>query len=141
MTERWRLIDGKELYDIVSDPGQQKNIAEDHSNVVKRLRGDYEKWWTSLAPAVAQTVRYGLGGAENPTTLASHDWLMPGVKQIIRFVNRDVLICKLIKRTNKLNQITQLRFWQILYLQRQQDILTHCAPIHQVCFLKHHPHP
>ena len=81
MTERWRLIDGKELYDIVSDPGQQKNIAEDHPNVVKRLRGDYEKWWTSLAPALAQTVRYGLGGAENPTTLASHDWLMSGVKQ------------------------------------------------------------
>ena len=27
---------------------------------------------------MAQTVRYGLGGAENPTTLASHDWLMPG---------------------------------------------------------------
>jgi len=81
MTERWRLIDGKDLYDIVSDPGQQKNIAEDHPNVVKRLRGDYEQWWTSLAPALAQTVRYGLGGAENPTTLASHDWLMPGVKQ------------------------------------------------------------
>ena len=30
---------------------------------------------------MAQTVRYGLGSAENPTTLASHDWLMPGVKQ------------------------------------------------------------
>jgi hypothetical protein len=81
MTERWRLIDGKELYDIVSDPGQQNNIAEDHPLVVKRLRGDYETWWASLAPALAQTVRYGLGGDENPTTLASHDWLMPGVKQ------------------------------------------------------------
>jgi len=26
-----------------------------------------------------QTVRYGLGGDEDPTTLGSHDWLMPGV--------------------------------------------------------------
>ena len=26
------------------------------------------------------TVRYVLGGAENPMTLSSHDWLMPGVE-------------------------------------------------------------
>ena len=81
MTERWRLIDGEQLYDIVADPGQKKDIAEDHPDVVRRLRGDYETWWQSLAPALEQTVRYGLGGAENPTTLASHDWLMPGVEQ------------------------------------------------------------
>ncbi len=81
MTERWRLIDGTELYDIVADPGQKKDVAAHHPDVVTRLRGDYERWWTSLEPALAQTVRYGLGGAENPTTLGSHDWLMPGVKQ------------------------------------------------------------
>ena len=81
MTQRWRLIDGNDLYDIVSDPGQQNNMAEDYPHVVKRLRGEYETWWASLEPAMAQTVRYGLGSAENPTTLASHDWLMPGVKQ------------------------------------------------------------
>ncbi|NQT86265.1 hypothetical protein HQ560_05830 [bacterium] len=81
MTERWRLIDGKQLYDIVADPGQTKDIAAGNPEVVERLRGDYEKWWASLAPAMEQTVRYDLGGAENPTTLGSHDWLMPGVKQ------------------------------------------------------------
>jgi len=81
MTQRWRLIDGKELYDIIADPGQEKDVAADHPDVVKRLRGDYETWWTSLEPALRQTVRYGLGGAENPTTLASHDWLMPGTQQ------------------------------------------------------------
>ncbi len=81
MTERWRLVDGKQLYDIVADPGQQQDVAADHPDVVKRLRHDYETWWTSLEPALQQTVRYGLGGAENPTTLASHDWLMPGVVQ------------------------------------------------------------
>ena len=81
MTKRWRLIDGKALYDIVSDPGQQNDRAEHHPEVVKRLRSDYETWWMSLEPAMARTVRYALGGAENPTTLGSHDWLMPGVKQ------------------------------------------------------------
>ena len=81
MTERWRLIGGKELYDIIADPGQKTDVAAAHPDVVARLRADYEKWWASLAPDLARTVRYGLGGAENPTTLASHDWLMPGVEQ------------------------------------------------------------
>jgi arylsulfatase A-like enzyme len=81
MTRQWRLIDGTQLYDIQADPGQEKDIAADHPDVVKRLRDDYEAWWQSLEPALEQTVRYGLGGAENPTTLASHDWLMPGVVQ------------------------------------------------------------
>jgi len=81
MTEQWRLIDGKELYDIVADPGQKKDVAADHPEVVERLRADYETWWASLEPAMKRTVRYDLGGAENPMTLGSHDWLMPGVKQ------------------------------------------------------------
>jgi arylsulfatase A-like enzyme len=80
LTQRWRLIDGAQLYDISADPGQQEDVAADHPDVVRRLSADYETWWASLQPALEQTVRYGLGGAENPTTLASHDWLMPGVE-------------------------------------------------------------
>ena len=81
MTERWRLIDGEELYEITTDPGQEADVSADHPEVVQRLRADYETWWTSLQPAMKHTVRYVLGGAENPTTLFSHDWLMPGVEQ------------------------------------------------------------
>jgi hypothetical protein len=80
MTKRWRLLDGRELYDITADPGQQNNIAAGNPDIVQRLRTDYETWWTSLEPAMKHTVRYVLGGAENPTTLSSHDWLMPGVE-------------------------------------------------------------
>nr|MCU0752667.1 sulfatase-like hydrolase/transferase [Akkermansiaceae bacterium] len=80
MTRQWRLIDGKELHDITADPGQKTDVAADHPEIVRRLRGDYETWWTSLAPAIEHTVRYVLGGEENPMTLCSHDWLMPGVE-------------------------------------------------------------
>lgn len=76
MTERWRLIEGKALYDITQDPGQQNDIAADHPDVIKQLRGDYEKWWASLEPSFDGIVRFDLGGAENPTTLMSHDWFM-----------------------------------------------------------------
>lgn len=83
MTERWRLVDGTQLYDIVADSGQKKDVAADHPEVVKRLRADYEKWWASLKEDMKQTVRYGLGGKKNPTLLTSHDWLMPGTKQAV----------------------------------------------------------
>lgn len=78
MTERWRLMDGKKLYDITADPGQKSDIADQHPEVVQKLRGDYEAWWTSLETAMTRTARHVLGGAENPITLTSHDWLMPG---------------------------------------------------------------
>ncbi len=81
MRDRWRLVDGKELYDLRVDPGQQTDVAKTHPQVVKRLRDDYETWWASLKPAMKQTVRIGLGGDENPMTLSSHDWLMPGENQ------------------------------------------------------------
>ena len=38
MTERWRLIDGKELYDIQADPGQTTDIAARHPEAVAHLR-------------------------------------------------------------------------------------------------------
>lgn len=74
MTERWRLVNGKELFDIGADPGQQKNVAAEHGDVVEKLRGEYEKWWQSLTPVFDDYVRIGLGGDENPARLTCHDW-------------------------------------------------------------------
>ena len=81
MTDRWRLVNGVELYDIAADPGQQTDLAATHPDVVSRLRADYEAWWASLEPVFAEHVRFDLGGAENPTTLMGHDWFMPGTKR------------------------------------------------------------
>ena len=73
----WRLIEGRQLYDLSKDPGQQDDIAKKHPKVVNRLRADYEAWWKSLEGDMKQTVRISLGGKQNPTVLYSHDWLMP----------------------------------------------------------------
>ncbi len=84
MTPRWRLLHGRELYDLRADPGQQHDVAARFPEAVRQLRGDYETWWKSLAPALEQTVRIGLGGGENPMTLSSHDWLMePGERDAV----------------------------------------------------------
>lgn len=74
MTERWRLVNGEQLFDIVADPGQQHDVAAQHTDVVARLREAYLGWWTSLEPAFDDYVRIDVGGAEDPVQLMSHDW-------------------------------------------------------------------
>jgi len=75
LTERWRLVNGAELYDIQADPGQQTDVAASQRDVVESLRSAYEQWWQSLEPVFDEEVRIGLGSeAENPTLLCCHDW-------------------------------------------------------------------
>ncbi len=75
MTDRWRLVNGKELYDMKKDPGQRTNVAPENPEVVKRLRTAYEHWWKHISDRFDDYVRIVLGAPEeNPTTLICHDW-------------------------------------------------------------------
>lgn len=79
MTSRWRLINGKELYDIKADPGQRKNVAAANSETVRRLQDFYDAWWAELQPTFAQDCPIYLGHeAENPARLTCHDWITSG---------------------------------------------------------------
>ena len=44
---RYKLVNG-ELFDLQADPGESKNIAADHPDVVKRLRGEFERWFADV---------------------------------------------------------------------------------------------
>ncbi|MFA6677414.1 MAG: arylsulfatase [Bacteroidales bacterium] len=48
MTDKWRLVDGKELYDIHNDLGETHNIAVQHPDVVQELRYDYEQLFNDI---------------------------------------------------------------------------------------------
>jgi arylsulfatase A-like enzyme len=75
MTEQWRLINGRELYDIKADPGQAHDIAAQHPDVVAHLRGEYDRWWEELLPTFDDYCEIVAGSeAENPSRLGSHDW-------------------------------------------------------------------
>ncbi len=79
MTSRWRLINGRQLFDIQSDPQQRSDIAADHPEVVMRLSRFYDDWWNELAPTFADAATIHLGHPDhNPTTLTSHDWITTG---------------------------------------------------------------
>jgi len=75
MTQRWRLVNGKELYDIQADPAQKTNVAADHPDVVKDLRTAYEGWWADLSRRFGEYCRIVLGSdKENPSRLTAHEW-------------------------------------------------------------------
>ena len=76
MTERWRLLNGRELYDIVADPAQRKDVAAEHPDVMAQLWSHYAPYWKSVLPGM-RPVRIDLGNpTENPTQLCSQDWYM-----------------------------------------------------------------
>ena len=79
MTSQFRLIDGKQLFDIKADPGQETNIADKHPDVVDRLTRFYEDWWAELEPTFANATPIYLGHPrDNPARLTSHDWITTG---------------------------------------------------------------
>lgn len=76
MTDRWRLVNGTELYDITGDPGQERDVAAEYPAVVDSLRAAYDAWWADISPSFAIDERIVIGHpAENPTQLTAHDWL------------------------------------------------------------------
>jgi hypothetical protein len=71
----WRLTDGKELYDLRTDPGQKQNAAAKNPEVVKRLRDAYEKWWTHVSPRFNEYSDIPVGDEHAPVLeLCCHDW-------------------------------------------------------------------
>ena len=74
MTQRWRLINGAELYDVLADPGQATDVAGEHPELVASLRGAYEGWWDSFGSVLDEKVRIRVGDVEDPVALMSHDW-------------------------------------------------------------------
>ena len=57
MTDQWRL-NGKELYDIKTDPGQKNNIFKSKPKVVDRLTKFYDAWWEEIVPTLVSPQRY-----------------------------------------------------------------------------------
>ncbi|MHC4431248.1 MAG: arylsulfatase [Planctomycetota bacterium] len=75
LRKKWRLVHGKELYDVRTDPGQKDNIAKGHPAIVERMRRDYENWWTEVSKHFDETCDIVIGSDhENPTALTAFDW-------------------------------------------------------------------
>jgi arylsulfatase A-like enzyme len=71
MTNKWRLVNGRELYDIKADSEQRCDIAGKHPEVVANLRAEYEKWWAIVSTQYDEMIPLHIG--KKPTILTSHD--------------------------------------------------------------------
>ena len=77
MTQRWRLVEGRELYDIKADPAQRNDLSAMYPEVVKRLSDEHARWFQSLQPGMNPT-RIVIGSdVEKRTDLTSQEWVMP----------------------------------------------------------------
>jgi arylsulfatase A-like enzyme len=72
---KWRLVKGEELFDVVADRAQTKDLAEDQPEVVKAMRDYYDKWWAGVEPLLSDFVPQSLGAPQQPVVeLTSGDW-------------------------------------------------------------------
>ncbi len=73
---QWRLVNGKELFDIKADPGQTHDVAAQHSDVVAKMRAHYETWWAKVEPGLREYQPLSIGSnQENPAELSCSDWI------------------------------------------------------------------
>jgi arylsulfatase len=56
-TQKWTMVtadkDRKkawQLFDIATDPGEAKDVAASHPDVVTKLDAEYDRWWASVVP-------------------------------------------------------------------------------------------
>jgi hypothetical protein len=73
--EKWRLVQGKELYDVSSDPGLKQNVAADHTDVVRKMRDHYARWWSDVGPRASEFCDLIIGSDAEPVTpLRAQAW-------------------------------------------------------------------
>lgn len=73
--KNWRLVEDRWLYDLASDPMQEKDVAAEHPEIVAKLRAHLGEWWEGIKQHVAEPQRIIIGSDhENPTRLAAAEW-------------------------------------------------------------------
>jgi hypothetical protein len=78
MDDNWRMVNGKELYNMSADRGQTNNVIEQHPVVAAKLAEGYERWWQSfMDEGVDERYAYiKVGSAhENPSRICAHDMM------------------------------------------------------------------
>ncbi|MDE0198870.1 MAG: arylsulfatase [Caldilineaceae bacterium] len=75
MTDKWRFVNGRELYEIKEDPEQRRDVAAAHPHVVSELRLAYEAWWEKVSHQFGDDIPIAIGGPEaRKLRLNTHDW-------------------------------------------------------------------
>jgi hypothetical protein len=74
LTQRYKLVNGTELYDLEADPGEKKDLAASEPNVVRQLRKSYETWFADVSATRKFLPPQIVIGRKAPTLLTRQDW-------------------------------------------------------------------
>jgi arylsulfatase A-like enzyme len=78
-TPRWKMVDGKELYDLQADPGESKNVAPQNSALLAELDDQFRSWFSDVTANRPAFPAPHVGHAEeNPTELTPHWSVLSG---------------------------------------------------------------
>lgn len=71
----WRLVHGKELYDLDKDPSQKINVIGSHPDIANQLLGNYKDWWNRMQPDKVPMQEVVIGSPhQNPVLLDISEW-------------------------------------------------------------------
>jgi arylsulfatase A-like enzyme len=70
----WRLVNGRELYEITSDPGQAVDVAGLNPDTCDVMRRYYEKWWEKVRWNISLSSQISIGLPGDTTTVSLADW-------------------------------------------------------------------
>jgi arylsulfatase A-like enzyme len=74
-SQKYRMVNCKELYDMDSDPGETNDISIQNSEILSKMNDAYEIWWDEVIPRVLSPQKIIVGAKEEQTSvLACHDW-------------------------------------------------------------------
>ncbi|MCX7885971.1 MAG: sulfatase-like hydrolase/transferase [Verrucomicrobiae bacterium] len=73
--KRWRLLEDRELYNLETDPLQQRNVITDHPDIARQMRAHLDRWWNGLKDVCNEFQPSVIGSdAENPVMLTACEW-------------------------------------------------------------------
>lgn len=70
MSTKWRLINGKELYNTLDDPGQTQDLSGAFPGVVDEMNRFYDEWWSTIEADFKYAV---IPVGKEPVKLTIHD--------------------------------------------------------------------
>ena len=73
--KRWRLLEDRALYDLDTDPMQERNVIDAHPDVAARMRGRLDAWWDGVKDLCREIQPSVIGSdAGNPVMLTACEW-------------------------------------------------------------------
>jgi arylsulfatase A-like enzyme len=78
--QRFSLVNGSELYDLVNDRGQTTNVADRFPEVFETLTAAYDSWWQQVLPIAEDVPPITVGAPQAPIShLTCMDWGRSGI--------------------------------------------------------------